>query len=313
MTKYTKKVIVRHWLPILEEYEKIKRKESEHFRRVQDLLSAYHIHKKELYKRYRRWIDSGKKDESLLPQKRGPRFKSRRTLKPIERNIMKAYRRLGAPSYELCLMFKPYYLNNTPSSRTIDRIKKRYPLNEAQKKKIKRYEKRYPGELGHVDGYQLPLALSSPRKHLVALEDDCTRLSYVEVIDNTKALTVSSFMQRAMSWFKQVYGFHFDKIMSDNGSEFKGLEEHPVEYMLKQLGVEHIYTPPYHPQPNGKVEAFFKIVQDEFIRVNNFESLKEFKQELGGFIFHYNHLRRHGGIEYATPFEKLEKVTELLT
>ena len=26
-----------------------------------------------------------------------------------------------------------------------------------------------------------------------------------------------------------------------------------------------------------------------------------------------NHLRRHGGLEYITPYEKLEKITELLS
>lgn len=313
MTQYTKTVIINKWLPLLEEYEKIKQKQSKYFSKVKDLLSVYHVHKRDLYRYYKRWIASGKKIESVLPQKRGPRYHSRRTLKPIERNIMKAYRKLGAPSYELVLLFKPYYLDKTPSARTIDRIKARYPLNESQKKLIKRYEKRYPGELGHTDIYHLPLEVSARRKYLAALEDDCSRLAYCEVLDETKGLSVGCFIFRALSWFKQVYGFHFDTIMSDNGAEIKGKPEHPVEYMLKSLGVGHIYTPPYYPQPNGKVEALFKIIQNEFIRPNHFEDIEEFKEQLGGFIFDYNHSRRHGGIEYLTPFEKLEKVTKLLT
>ena len=101
--------------------------------------------------------------------------------------------------------------------------------------------------------------------------------------------------------------------MSDNGIEFKGLGDHPLEYMLKNLGIEHIYTPPYYPQPNWKIEAFFKIFQTEYIRSNYFKNIKEFKECLGDYIYNYNHLRLHGGIGYITPFEKLEKVTELLT
>ena len=57
---------------------------------------------------------------------------------------MKAYRRFGSNRYELILLFKPCYLDRTPSPATIDRIKKRYPLNPAQKKIIKRYEKVTP-------------------------------------------------------------------------------------------------------------------------------------------------------------------------
>ncbi|MBP7792444.1 MAG: transposase [Candidatus Goldbacteria bacterium] len=297
MTQFMKNVIIKKWLPLMEEYEMVKNKKSEHFRWVYDLVKAYHVNKKDLYKYYKRWIESRKNVESLLPQKRGPRYKSRRTLKPIERNIMKAYRKLGSPSYELVLMFKPYYLEKTPSSRTIDRIKARYPLNEKQKKEIKRYEKRYPGELGHIDSYYLPTELAMPRQYLVALEDDCTRLVYAEVVENIKALTISFFTQRALSWFKHVYGFHYDKIMSDNGVEFKGLGDHPLEYTLKSLGIEHIYTPPYYPQPNGKVEAFFKIIQTEYIRSNYFKDIKEFKDCLEEYIYNYNHLRRHGGIK----------------
>lgn len=313
MSPYTKKLFIKKWQPILEEYEKVKAKKSSHFRKVKDLFDAHQVARKEFYKHYHQWIKADRNFDAILPQKRGPKYVTRRTLKPIERNIMKAYRKLGAPSYEIVELFKPYYGDKTPSSRTIDRIKKRYPLNETQKKKIKRYEKRYPGELGHVDTYFLPLEVSRKRKYIAALEDDCTRLSYTEVIDNMKGFTLGCFMYRAFHWFKKVYGFHFDTVMSDNGMEFKGTNEHPVEMMLKDAGVEHIYTPPYYPQPNGKVEAFFKIVQNEFIRPHTFKDIEEFKEQLGHYIYDYNHRRPHGGIDRQTPFQKLEKVTELLT
>jgi len=313
MSPATEKLVVGRWLPLVQEYEKVKAKTSPHFKRVQDLLSAYHVTKRDLHKYHQRWVASGRKDESLLPQKRGPRFHTRRIPKPIERQIMKAYRHLGAPSYELVMLFKPHYGDRCPSARTIDRIKARYPLNALQKEKIKRYEKRYPGELGHVDAYFLPLMLSAKRHYLLALEDDCTRLAYTEVIPRLQGQAVSFFIARAMSWFKQVYGFHFDAIMSDNGSEFKGTDEHPVEGFLKQIGVEHWYSPPYHPQVNGKVEAFFKIVQTELIRAHAFQNLDEFKEQLAQYMFDYNHCRRHGGLKYLTPYEKLENVTEILT
>ena len=31
------------------------------------------------------------------------------------------------------------------------------------------------------------------------------------------------------------------------------------------------------------------------------------------FKFEYNHLRKHSGLDYQTPFDKLQKVTELLS
>ena len=48
MTQYTKTVIIKRWLPLLEEYEKVKNKTSNHFKKVQDLISAYHVTKRDL-------------------------------------------------------------------------------------------------------------------------------------------------------------------------------------------------------------------------------------------------------------------------
>ena len=47
-------------------------------------------------------------------------------------------------------------------------------------------------------------------------------------------------MARSLSWFKQIYNFEFEAVMSDNGPEFKGsLErEHPFETMCVELGIK---------------------------------------------------------------------------
>ena len=102
--------------------------------------------------------------------------------------------------------------------------------------------------------------------------------------------------------------------MSDNGTEFKGTiaTEHPFEIMCQEIGIKHIYTRPYRPQTNEKIEAFWKIIKKEFFYPNTFDNEEDMRYNLGNFLFEYNHLRRHGGLNYQTPFDKLEKVTELL-
>jgi hypothetical protein len=318
--KYQDIVIVKRWIPILKEYEKIKTKENPRsFKFVKDLCNAHQISKKELVRYHRKWLEGGRPSEALLPRKRGAKPGSRRTPKEIERNIIKAYRRFGSNRYELVLLFKPYYLDKTPSSATMDRIKARYPLNESQKKIIKRYEKQAPGELAHIDISKIPRDLRCSFKtknmYIAALCDDCTRLTYAEIIKDRKASTLTYFMFRSLSWFKQIYNFEFETVMSDNGPEFKGLveKEHPFETMCSQLGIKHIYTKPYRPQTNGKIEAFWKIVKKEFFFPNSFDSEKDLVLNLGNFLFEFNHLRKHGGLNYETPFDKLEKVTELVS
>ncbi len=318
--KYSDQVIVKRWIPILKEYERTKAKvEPRSFKFIKDLCEAHHISRKELGRYHRKWVEGGRTDEALLPKKRGARPGSRRTPKEVERNIIKAYRRFGSNRYELVLLFKPYYLDKTPSPATMDRIKARYLLNESQKKIIKRYEKQTPGELAHIDVSLIPKDIRSAfqRKefYVAALCDDCTRLTYAEILKDKKASTVTYFMARSLSWFKQIYNFEFDAIMSDNGSEVRGslAREHPFEMMCIELGIKHIYTKPYRPQTNGKIEAFWRIIKKEFFAPNSFDSEEDLVMNLGNYLFEYNHLRRHGGLNYETPFDKLEKVTELLS
>jgi transposase InsO family protein len=318
--KYTHQVILNRWIPILKEYERTKARVTPRpFKFVKDLCEAHHISRKELHRYYRRWVEGGRRAEVILPNKRGARPGSRRTPKPIERNIMKAYRRFGSNRYELVLLFKPYYLDKTPSPATMDRIKRRYPLNAAAKKVIKRYEKRAPGELAHIDVTKLPKDIRClfrvKELYVAAVCDDCTRLTYGEVVKDKRASTMTYFMARSLSWFKQLYNFEYEAIMSDNGPEFRGsLErEHPFETMCVELGIKHIYTKPYRPQTNGKIEAFWRIIKKEFFSPNLFESKEDLILNLGNFLFEYNHLRAHGGLSYKTPFDKLKCVTELLS
>lgn len=318
--KYHDIIIAKRWIPILKEYERTRSKATPRpFKFVKNLCEAHHISKKEIARYYRKWIEGGKTPESLLPQKRGVKPGTRRTPKDIERNIVKAYRRFGSNRYELVLLFKPYYMDKTPSPATMDRIKARYPLNKHDKKIIKRYEKQTPGELAHIDVSKLPKDMRCSFKikelYIAAVCDDCTRLTYAEMIKDKKASTLTYFMARSLSWFKQIYNFEFKTIMSDNGAEFKGSiqREHPFETMCNELGIRHICTRPYRPQTNGKIEAFWRIIQREFFGPNSFNSKEDLMLNLGNFLFEYNHLRRHGGLNYITPFDKLQKVTELLS
>ena len=87
----------------------------------------------------------------------------------------------------------------------------------------------------------------------------------------------------------------------------------PFETFCEQIGVRHIVTRPYRPQTNGKVEAFFRIVKNEFFRPNSIKDLWEVKEQIEGFLFEYNTLRRHAGLHYMIPFDKLLIVTELVS
>ena len=47
-------------------------------------------------------------------------------------------------------------------------------------------------------------------------------------------------------------------ILSDNGTEFK---YSLMDQVLQQLGIDRIFSAPYHPQSNGKPEVFHKYLE----------------------------------------------------
>ena len=47
-------------------------------------------------------------------------------------------------------------------------------------------------------------------------------------------------------------------ILSDNGTEFKN---QLMDNVLQQLVIDCIFTAPYHPQSNGKLEVFLKCLK----------------------------------------------------
>ena len=308
------KNLVKNWEKVIRDYELVKKGAHRYFNTCKDLYEFYQTSAKEVAKHHQRWLDSGRNPESLLPLRRGRRLGDGRKLtKDQERHIVQVYRKLQTNRYELVLLFKPYYLDKTPSPATMYRILKRYPLNKKAKEKILRYEKSYPGELGHMDSYYLPKTILKPlglaRGYLMAFEDDCTRITYAEIVESLRAESAASFMLRALSWFKRVYGFEFERILSDNGSEFVGSN---FKFATNLVGIKHIKTRPYRPQTNGKVEAFWKIIKREFLDPEYISSRNEFIKKLGIYLYWYNNERRHGGLDYQTPFDKLISVTDLV-
>jgi transposase len=97
-----------------------------------------------------------------------------------------------------------------------------------------RYEKQRPGELVHVDvkklgkigrpGHRVTGRVSGSGHHRRRYDlgweyvhvcvDDATRLAYVEVLDDEKAITAVGFLRRAVAHFA-AFGIRVERLMSD--------------------------------------------------------------------------------------------------
>ena len=320
MKKSEQQLMTSKWLLVVKEYELIRQKRSTNFKTVEQLCEVFKVHRKDIRKYYERWVKSGKKDESLLPQKRGPRPGQLKILsKDEERSIIKIRRRLQANEFEIFHMIEGKFKVH-PSVSTIYRTFKRYPLNEPRKKAIKRYVKRYPGELLHADTYQLPKTLTVNRQkyYLLGVIDDCTRLCRTELIEKQTAADVTRAYFKCHKWM-EAHGIEPEVVMTDNGVEFtsftsqKAKETHFFETMLSIINVKHIYTKPYQPQVNGKIERFWRIFYEECVLSQSKTLTKtELIEEIEGFLWRYNYERRHSALNYETPLDKLKKIANLL-
>lgn len=85
-------------------------------------------------------------------------------------------------------------------------------------------------------------------------------------------------------------------VLTDNGREFCGTENHPYELYL---GIEHRRTKVRSPKTNGFVERFNGTVLDEFFRVKMretfYDSVDTLQADLDAWLVHYNTERPHLG------------------
>ena len=95
---------------------------------------------------------------------------------------------------------------------------------------------------------------TSGNKHILTIIDHLT--SWPEAFpipDNLTDTIVSTFINQYLS-------VHMCPryLLSDNGTEFKN---NPMDQVLKLLGIERIFSAPYYPQSNGKLEVFHKYLK----------------------------------------------------
>jgi len=157
------------------------------------------------------------------------------------------------------------------------------------------------------------LAPPSSTAYIVSLIDSCSRLAWAEVIPSKKALPVMFRTLKMINTLNVTYGLVFAEILSDNGAEFASRnnpEEHPFEAMLLELGIKHRYTRPYRPQTNGKVERFWRTLDDDVIEGATFDNLDHFANELFEYLIYYNNHRPHQALGGQTPKDFAQAKTQ---
>ena len=175
------------------------------------------------------------------------------------------------------------------------------------------------GELGHLDCHYLgkdQIVGSKSRRCLVAMLDARARLVWAEAADDLKSLSVMFAALKSLNLLNAEYGIRFEAVLTDNGAEVASrgnVEGHPVERLLGELGIKHRYTRPYRPQTNGKVERFWRTLNEELLEGTTFETAEELREELREelalYLLYYNTARPHQGLGGKTPLQALQDLS----
>ena len=191
-----------------------------------------------------------------------------------------------------------------------------------------RYERSRPGELVHLDvkklgrivggagkrwrdnGYQHYTGsytdAAGRRRGKAGWEyvhiaiDDYSRLAYAEVLPDEKATTAVAFLRRATRFYRR-HGIRVETVISDNGPAYISTRH---ALACRRLHIKHLRTRPYRPQTNGKAERFIRTMLNGWAYGAIYGSSHERTQALDGWLWHYNHRRRHSALGHQPPITR---------
>ena len=127
--------------------------------------------------------------------------------------------------------------------------------------------------------------------------DDYSRLAYAEVLNDEKGTTVAGFLGRAVAFYQR-RGIRIEALLTDNGGGYRSTIH---ALACRALGIKHLRTRPYRPQTNGKAERFIRTLLNGWAYGAIYRSSQERTNALDGWLWHYNHQRRHSALGHQPP------------
>jgi transposase InsO family protein len=268
--------------------------------------------------RYRLEGERGLDDRSSAPRRVANRTPAERVA------VVLALRRLRMSAAEIAETL-------TMPLSTVSALLARHGLGRLGRLRLEqplRYERSRPGELVHVDVKQLGRieggagkrvtggikrnpdrrridAAGKERKtigweYVHVAVDDHSRLAYAEVLSDQKATTAIAFLRRAVAFYRR-YGITVERVLTDNGSAYVSALH---ALACRRLGIRHRRTRPFRPQTNGKAERFIRTLLEGWAYGAIYRSSRERTAALDGWLWQYNHRRRHSALGRQPPVSR---------
>ena len=140
------------------------------------------------------------------------------------------------------------------------------------------------------------LSNSNQRNYIISCLDDCSRKVSSKWYERKRS--VDDVLNVLEDWI--MINGKPKKIMHDNGKQFTS---NIFKRFLVHNHIKDKQIPNCYPQLQGKVEAYNKIVKNEFLALEDILNIDDGKLRNDRFVKAYNEAREHGGINGLTPSE----------
>jgi len=172
-----------------------------------------------------------------------------------------------------------------------------------------RYERTSPNELWHID-IKGPFFINLGghqyiKTWIVGLVDDHSRFVIgLRILSETKATPILAWLEECF----ELCGRPLE-LMSDNGLPFVVWMPYVLTRFgkrLRDLHIQHLRTQISSPWTNGKIEAFWAVLQAEVLDRQRFAGFAEAENALARFVQYYNYHRLSGVLGWVTPAERYD-------
>ena len=107
-------------------------------------------------------------------------------------------------------------------------------------------------------------------------------------------------VERTLQAALQVSGLDHEKrprLLTDNGSAYVSQY---LKGFLKQQGMEHVRSAPFHPMTQGKIERYHRSMNN-ILLLENYYSPDELTHRITEWVHYYNYERYHESLNNLTP------------
>ena len=139
------------------------------------------------------------------------------------------------------------------------------------------------------------LSNSNQRNYIISCLDDCSRKVASRWSERKRSVDVLDVLE---DWI--IVNGKPKKIVHDNGRQFTS---DIFKRFLLHNHIKDKRIPNSYPQLQGKVEAYNKIVKNEFLALEDMLNIDDGKLRYEMFVKAYNEVIEHGGINGLTPSE----------